>query len=199
MICYAIKYKNNGRYIIFKQENVFTPYDVNPSYSARDICDASFFDDYETALCYCPSDCKVVKVEIREKLECEHLLSEVEWQDYCSYKRIESQIKGCLDREKQLTERINEYESLMNKYNVEDLEHLDLMLFCLSSETKYRLAEIKEKHKKELQQSQNQTAIECLEKLRKKFEPLRLDFYLAGEVMNEIDKQIAELRGKEND
>lgn len=64
-----------------------------------------------------------------EELESEHLLSEVEWQDYCSYKRIEPQIKGCLDREKQLTERLNEYETLMKKHNIESIYKLDA---CLS-------------------------------------------------------------------
>lgn len=68
MICYVIKNKNDGRYLIFDKENEFASYEMLESaqYSARDICDASFFDDYETALCYCPSDCDVVKVEIRE-------------------------------------------------------------------------------------------------------------------------------------
>lgn len=68
MICYVIKNKNDGRYLIFDRENEFDPYEIfeGAQYSARDICDASFFDDYETALCYCPSDCDVVKVEIRE-------------------------------------------------------------------------------------------------------------------------------------
>ena len=38
----------------------------------------------------------------REVTEKKHLLNEKEWQDYCAYKHIEPQIKGCLDREKEL-------------------------------------------------------------------------------------------------
>lgn len=71
MICYAIKNKNDGRYLIFDKENEFAPYEMLEfaQYLARDICDASFFDDYETAQCCCPNDCKVVKVEIREVVD----------------------------------------------------------------------------------------------------------------------------------
>lgn len=38
------------------------------------------------------------------------------------------------------------FEDLMKKYNVEDLEHLDIMLFVLSGETKYRLKEIQQEN-----------------------------------------------------
>ena len=44
------------------------------------------------------------------------------------------------DYKKQLAD----YESLMKKYNVEDLGHLDIMLFVLSGETKYQLAQLKQ-------------------------------------------------------
>ena len=66
----------------------------------------------------------------------------------------------------QLKEKLNNFETCMKKYNVEDIELLDLMLFVLSSETKYHLKEIKDKHKKELKQSQKQLAIKELEKLK---------------------------------
>lgn len=45
---------------------------------------------------------------------------------------------------------------------------------------------------------QNQKAIEVLQRLRKKFEPYYLgskQFYLAGEVMREIDIQIGKIKG----
>ncbi len=38
--------------------------------------------------------------EIKELKQ--HSLNDKEWQDYCIYKRIEPQIKGCLDRENKL-------------------------------------------------------------------------------------------------
>lgn len=45
---------------------------------------------------------------------------------------------------------------------------------------------------------QNQKAVEVLQRLRKKFEPYYLgskQFYLAGEVMREIDIQIGKIKG----
>ena len=66
----------------------------------------------------------------------------------------------------QLKEKLNNFETCMKKYNVEDIEHLDLMLFVLSGGTKYHLKEIEDKHKKELKQSQKQLAISELEKVK---------------------------------
>lgn len=37
-----------------------------------------------------------------------HLLSEVEYQQYCAYKLIEPQIKGCMDREKEYQRQLEE-------------------------------------------------------------------------------------------
>ena len=37
-----------------------------------------------------------------------HLLDEQEFQHYCAYKLIETEIKGCLDREKQLEQKLAE-------------------------------------------------------------------------------------------
>ena len=42
--------------------------------------------------------------------EKKHLLDETEWQDYCAFKHIEPQIKGCLDREKELKQQLAEKE-----------------------------------------------------------------------------------------
>lgn len=51
-----------------------------------------------------------------------------------------------------------------------------------------------------LGKSQNSKAIEVLEKLKKKFEPLDdTDIYLGYEVVEKIDNQITELRGGENE
>ena len=47
--------------------------------------------------------------EIQE-LKKQHLLTEKEWQDYCAYKTIEPQIKGCLDRERELEKKLAELE-----------------------------------------------------------------------------------------
>lgn len=46
----------------------------------------------------------------REVTEKKHLLDEKEWQDYCAFKHIEPQIKGCLDREKEYEKQLAELE-----------------------------------------------------------------------------------------
>lgn len=55
MISYVIKNKK-GKYFLDDGEYYWTPH----------INGATLFGDYKLAQCYCPSDCKVVKVEIRE-------------------------------------------------------------------------------------------------------------------------------------
>lgn len=44
----------------------------------------------------------------REVTEKKHLLDEKEWQDYCAFKHIEPQIKGCLDREREYEKQLAE-------------------------------------------------------------------------------------------
>lgn len=56
MICYMVKNKQE------KYLNV----DLIGEWNYTSIENASTFNDYQLAKCYCPSDCKVVKVEIRE-------------------------------------------------------------------------------------------------------------------------------------
>lgn len=57
-----------------------------------------------------------------------------------------------------LQNKLGAFEDLMQKYNIEDLEQLDIMLFVLSGETKYRLKEI---------QQENQALKDRWEKLKK--------------------------------
>ncbi len=54
-----------------------------------------------------------------------------------------------MEKEKFLAiyEKLLSFEDLMQKYNIEDLEQLDIILFVLSGETKYRLKEIKQENK----------------------------------------------------
>lgn len=44
--------------------------------------------------------------------------------------------------------KLGELEDIMEKYNIEDLEQLDIMLFCLSSETKFQLKQLQKLYKK---------------------------------------------------
>lgn len=55
MICYVIKNKEDKYLCIDELKWYFTA-----------IENASNFNDYNLALCYCPSNCKVVKAEIKE-------------------------------------------------------------------------------------------------------------------------------------
>lgn len=107
------------------------------------------------------------------------------------------------EENQQLKEKLNNFETCMEKYNVEDIEHLDLMLFVLSGETKYHLKEIKDKHKKELKQSQKQLAIAKLEKVKENIKKVPItDFDLSGnfekmykqDAIRQIDNQIKQLK-----
>lgn len=118
--------------------------------------------------------------------------------------------RACQRENQQLKEKLNNFETCMKKYNVEDIEHLDLMLFVLSSETKYHLKEIKDKHKKELKQSQKQLAIEELERLKNYFceededgEGIKTGDWTithdACEIAEFIDNRVKKLKGGENE
>ena len=81
------------------------------------------------------------------------------------------------------------FEDLMKKYNVEDLEHLDIMLFVLSGETKYRLKEI---------QQENQTLKGNWAKLKEHVEQLKgtsLHMTAHHEVQKD-DKKFGEFVGR---
>lgn len=116
-------------------------------------------------------------------------------------KTLQEKIWKVLREENQeLKEKLNSFETLMKKYNVEDIEHLDLMLFVLSGETKYHLKEIKDKHKKELEQLQNQKAITELEKTKENAWQSATDISLLLdyiELARIIDYQIKSLKGGE--
>jgi hypothetical protein len=72
---------------------------------------------------------KTIK-ELETKLaesEKKHLLDEKEWQDYCAFKHIEPQIKGCLDREIKYEKQIAEKDEKVNKQWLQiqaDTEHI---------------------------------------------------------------------------
>lgn len=85
---------------------------------------------------------------------------------------------------------------LCQKDEIDALEDkLDLLKEYQKFGTLKDLQELKGK-----KENQNSKAIEVLEKLKKKFEPLDdTDIYLGYEVVEKIDNQITELRGGEND
>ena len=52
---------------------------------------------------------KIAYLEAKlEESEKKHLIDEKEWQDYCAFKHIEPQIKGCLDREREYEKQLAE-------------------------------------------------------------------------------------------
>ena len=53
-----------------------------------------------------------------------------------------------VDDTNKLLNKLGKLEDLMEKYGVEDLEQLDIMLFCLSSETKFQLKQLQKLYKK---------------------------------------------------
>ena len=57
-----------------------------------------------------------------------HSLNEKEWQDYCSYKIIEPQIKGCLDRENKLTQENKQLKQSQNQLAISALEEVNSIL-----------------------------------------------------------------------
>lgn len=58
MVCYAIKNITNNSYIRAEL--------LSGIYTTNKLTDAELYDDYELALCACPSDFKVIKVKIEE-------------------------------------------------------------------------------------------------------------------------------------
>ena len=78
-------------------------------------------------------DRKIADLEAKlAESEKKHLIDEKEWQDYCAFKHIEPQIKGCLDREreyeKQLAEKDEEIAYLtkqVKKFNNEAQKYFE--------------------------------------------------------------------------
>lgn len=80
-----------------------------------------------------------------------HLLDETEYQNYCAFKHIESQIKGCLDRERELEKKLAEKEETI-KY-LKGIKRYDIgEMITENTRLKQQLAE-KDKKNKELEQS----------------------------------------------
>ena len=53
-----------------------------------------------------------------------------------------------IDDTNKLLNKLGRLEDILEKYGIEDLEQLDIMLFCLSSETKFQLKQLQKLYKK---------------------------------------------------
>ena len=69
--------------------------------SCRDLTNEEVFEELKGELRQL-ADLEAKLAESENK----HLLDEKEWQDYCAYKIIEPQIKGCLDREREYKQQL---------------------------------------------------------------------------------------------
>ena len=80
-----------------------------------------------------------------------HLLDETEWQDYCAFKHIEPQIKGCLDREREYKNQLAKEQKHISRLKNMNKSHDEAVgrLTEENNELKQQLAE-KEKEIKSL-------------------------------------------------
>lgn len=111
-----------------------------------------------------------LEAKLAEKnLRIEELESQFAYECECN-----KQFVACQMENDELKQKLAEYECLMKKYNVEDLGHLDIMLFVLSGETKYQLAQLKqqlEEKEKELAElkTENMNIFEYSKEIEQKF------------------------------
>lgn len=92
--------------------------------------------------------------------EKKHLLDEREWQDYCAYKHIEPQIKGCLDREREYEKQLAEKETRIAE--LEDKDWYEALIEQLE-EQNGRL--IEERYNVNLQLAEKEKEIERLREI----------------------------------
>lgn len=132
----------------------------------------------------------------REDTEKKHLLDEKEWQDYCAFKHIEPQIKGCLDREKEYEKQLAEKEKVIEWQTSKIAELNDY-----SQALKDDLSEFQDKVQFE-DQDKISFAVERLEKVKEELEftsnnnewiAARDDRILNG-ICNFIDNQIKAIK-----
>ena len=57
-------------------------------------------------------------------------------------------VRPCVCEFQTVLNKLCAFEDIMEKYDIEDLEQLDIMLFCLSSETKFQLKQLQKLYKK---------------------------------------------------
>ena len=164
-------------------ENLDYRYDITDSaYEQAKYMAESWEEDYQQKI----SDLEA-KLTDSEK---QHLLDEIEWQNYCAFKHIEPQIKGCLDRERELNQQLAEKEK-----EIKDLkEQFDM--FTLKNAFKYQNC---------MEKSKMEFAIDyAIEQLEKVLPSIKATIELAEnrhQMKDQVDiiigNQIKELKGSE--
>ena len=129
---------------------------------------------------YWQNECSQLKHQLGEK-EKMHLLDENEFQRYCAYKHIEPQIKGCLDRERELEKKLAEKER----------QHIEAMQNALNDFLTLR---------QELNQDKIEFAVEQIVKTKETLIKFLQDegFYENEwyDLFDKVDQQIKELKGE---
>ena len=131
--------------------------------------------------------------ELEAKLaesEKKHLLDEVEWQNYCSFKHIEPQIKGCLDREKQLKQQLAEKEK-----EIEEMQKNVVVL--VKNKEIMNLESIRNFINEEIEIENDLSALRLSEFLNTKIEKAKSSEILQGHNQDKISfciEQLTELR-----
>ena len=143
------------------------------------------------------------QLDEKEKM---HLLDEKEFQHYCAYKKIETEIKGCLDREreykKQLAEKDKEIEKL--KLQQKHTQQVCKKYHSLYDKRSNSILKLAQKQYK-LEQNQKQLAIQELEKAKVELknriyccetkEHSYLQRFVSWEnICNQINNQIKEIK-----
>lgn len=115
-----------------------------------------------------------------------YYLNEKEYQDYCAYKHIEQQIKGCLDRERELEKKLLEKEQEikpLREQNERVLKKLKLIVDD-NQDLRKQLDESKE-------QLENYKLCKCVN-CTNEYE------FMLEELVSDMEKQIEELKQSKN-
>lgn len=78
-----------------------------------------------------------------------HLLDNGEMvKEYSLNSKIKLNHFNAMDVPNAVYDKLGKLEDILEKYDIEDLEQLDIMLFCLSGETKFQLKQLQKLYKK---------------------------------------------------
>ena len=126
--------------------------------------------------------------------EKKHLLDEKEWQDYCAFKHIEPQIKGCLDREREYEKQLAESEE---QVKIVEKQHSELLMTIFDGhkenfELKQQLADTEEQNKRVLEKLE--LIVSANQELEQKLAEKDKEISNLKGLVNERDKQIKNLK-----
>lgn len=147
---------------------------------------------------------KMLKEMNLNKIELTHPCSLEQWQDYLAYKKIEPEIKGCLDREKELIIKNKKLEDSQYKEAIATLRTLrsSVSWGYDSDVIKEEIDEMIEKLERKTLYIENRRTIEVLQGLAETIEANKefvQDKWLPFNLLRYIDKKIEELKQENKD